>query len=206
MNPDKLGYNPEAESKYKILHERGVELKDSDIELIISELAAGARDTQEFLGNLEDSELNFISSDNLDKIGYVPDQQTINVPLPYFKSIESLNIDLLEYKQKIGEIQGQNLGEVDYQIYLRNAGREEAVHHYQNVGHEKLKAKLREEVNSLSDLDRLLCDVEVEARRVVDEIAISKGEEPIWEKLDQTLQELFPERYNMPIESLTKVL
>jgi hypothetical protein len=83
--------------------------------------------------------------------------------------------------------------------------REEAVHHYQYIGHHKLKAKHNEKYMELSRLHQLLTDIEVEARDIVDQIAISKNEQAIWMELDRVLQLLFPEFYNESIESLSRI-
>ena len=81
------------------------------------------------------------------------------------------------------------------------AGREETIHHYQNVGHPMLKAPyvITEGTELIPNEDKFLCDIEVEARKTVDQIGLAKGEEPVWKPIDDFLQGARPEAYNQPV-------
>ncbi len=192
-------------SKYAILHKRGLKLKDADIEFIVLEITNGFKDTQEYLGRSKDPGPNFICSANLTRIGYVSDQQVVNIPMHFLKHFEILRTPLSESKAELLHFDDEWYGRIDSRLWLRNAGREEAIHHYQNIGHPKLQSKLDDKIGGLTDLGRLLCDVEVEARMVVDQIAISKSEVPMWQKFDHRLKSFYEEFYNLTIEQLASL-
>jgi hypothetical protein len=138
----------------------------------------------------------------MDTIGYAPDQEAINIPVQYLNKIASVNNPLTDHQQMVYAIDGKEVS-IPYSHYLKLVGREETVHHFQKVGHPNLKVQYSvTNPAGLSQVDRLLCDVEVEARKVVDAISINLGEKPIWAELDTYLSQQFPDRYNKSVDYL----
>lgn len=194
----------DSKSKYRVLHERGVELDDESIDFIVATISEGFTDTCSFLGR-SDGELHFICSDNLRNIGYVPNETgPVNIPLAFFKDLEQHGTKVdPELPFTIATISGKPY-QIGLRHYLISAGREEAVHYFQHRGDTHLRAEIDSDgfVEQLSPLDRLSCDVEVEARSVVDKIARTKGEPLVWERVDAELRRLFPDKYGKSVNEL----
>lgn len=193
-------------SKYQTLHERGVELTDSQIDYIVNLLTEGMSDVKHFLDCDNDPDIGFICSDDMTGIGYVPEQRTINIPLQFFKNLYQYAQPFEDYIVHIGVADKANITTtpIPFAQYLVAVGREELVHHYQAIGHPLLQVSPPDitSYKQLSAVDQLLCDYEVEARRIVDSISKNKGQPPIWEKIDSQLQVIYPQRYNKPVAQL----
>ncbi len=188
-------------SKYQVLHERGVKLDDEKIDFIVELMTMGIKDVYDYL-EIDEKErtLGFISSENLDRIGYALDQKAINIPIAYLNSLAEANKQLEHISVALKFIQ-ESSEEIPFAAWLRNAGREETVHYFQHLGNLKLHASVPdgEKYMHASELERVLCDYEAEARAVVDKIAEQLGENPIWKELDDFLKKNYPERYNKPL-------
>ena len=191
-------------SKYQLLHERGVKLPDKEIDFIVSQLELGSRDALKFLDREHDQYPwpRLIASDNLDRNGYVPEQKVINIPVPYMNELAATPTSLATRTERLYTIHPTGLQKsVPYNYSLRLGGREETIHHYQNVGHPLLKAQniITEGSEHIPPEDKILCDIEVEARKIVDQICLAHGEDPIWKPFDDYLQRARPEAYNQPV-------
>lgn len=192
-------------SQWQQLHDRGVTLKDKEIDFITSGIVDGSKEALDFLGQPHNEWPKVIFSDDMDTIGYVPKQQVINIPVPYLNKMAAVEDSLTNHQQMVYTI-GRKEVSIPCSQYLKLVGREETVHHFQEVGHPNLKVQYSTTSPAgLSQVDRLLCDIEVEARKTVDAISVKLGEQPIWAELDTYLSEQYPDRYNKPVDHLTAV-
>lgn len=194
----------EPVSKYATLHEQGVKIKDELIDFIVDTISLGVQDTKTYFNRNE--ELNLITSDNQQNVGYVKGQNAVAIPISFYREFEGLtppyDFDSPDYI--IGRLVGLP-EQISLRSYLRNIGREETVHFFQDIGDVHLKSSLTDSVNYLSPIDRYICDAEVEARSVVDEIAKVNDETPIWENIDKSLKENYPDKYGKTIDVLLEL-
>ena len=198
------GEIPEV-SQWKRLHDHGVILKDTEIDFITNGIVDGSNEALKFLGQSDYEWPKIIFSDDMDTIGYVPRQQVINIPVQYLNKMAAVKNPFSDHQQIVYTIAGKEIS-IPYSQYLKLAGREETVHHFQEVGHPSLKAKYSAiSPAELSQVDRLLCDIEVEARKTVDAISIKLGEQPIWANFDTYLSQQYPDRYNKPVDHLISI-
>ena len=197
------------QSKHKLLHERGVILDDETIDYIIGTLDRGIHMARAYLGRFDDTGLHFISSDNMERIGYSPEKKAINIPVAYFNRLAKRAIPLRLLPKSIRLLpkskQGIGIGSfhehVAYEEYLLAAGIEETIHHFQHIGDSQLQAKmpLGSDYEGLDEETKVLSPHEVEARRMTDKILESNHQKPMWEDYDQYLRQAFPNRYERPI-------
>lgn len=183
-------------SKWQVLHERGLDLEDRDIDFIIEHIVAGTRDTLDYFEIKNSDWPKVIFSDNLDTPGYIPDQDALNIPLPYLKRVGKLGVALSGHQQMVYQLPNSEPLNIPYSHWLRLVGREETVHHLQKTGLSQLNARYpQQDPSSLSQLDRLMCDIEVEARNIVDKISVKLREKPTWQGLDDHLQKAYLDKY-----------
>lgn len=189
-------------SKYQMLHERGVILPDRDIDLIVFSVEQGSKETLQWLGVQNDSWPHLISSDDEDgRVGYAHKLRMINLPIVFLNKLANgLPLDLHRvclYSRMPLKMRK----EISLLRWLVLVGREETIHHYQNIGHPLLKTRVDPNYNYLTigPLDEPLVEQEVEARLVVDQICLAHGELPVWQEYDQYLQASLGERYNKPV-------
>jgi hypothetical protein len=188
-------------SHWQGLHERGLNLKDEKIDFVTNHFCLGIQDVYTYLNiDVRDRNLGILFADDVKKIGYVEDLRKANIPFPFLKELE-------QFVDPINEItitvwtDGLDTFKVWLSTYLRNAGREEAIHHYQTKGHPLLNASLPSIIKykNATEIGRLLCDLEVEARTITDQIAILNNEAPMWKILNEKLEKRYPDRYNKPL-------
>ena len=187
MSPDNPNPKEASTSKYATLHERGVILEDEQIDLITSFIEAGAEDAKIHLGQDRDLWCNFISSETGRYPGYVPDErEAINLPINWLNQLA--NTDLLNDQVvvwSIPEVELENI--MSWSRWLRVMGREETIHHYQ---HTKLPGLIHEFSTTASpektstQAQTRWQPYEIEARKLVDEISVAKGEPPVWRLFD----------------------
>lgn len=95
---------------------------------------------------------------------------------------------------------------VKYIYWLKLLGREATIHRYQKVGNPLLQVAFPENLPAtFSTKQLLLSRLEVEARRVTDEITQLQGETPIWRSVDNYFSQKFPQFYNKSIEELANL-
>ena len=186
------------------MHENGVTLHDNNIDWIIHKTYTGVNEVYDWLSIEPTSRtLPFFCGIEENSIGYVPNFG-INIPICFFRSIqqfEKINPDITQSKFNISNIDGFNISNVSLDRYLKFAGREEAIHHYQYLRHPKLHARMDDpELYSKSTkLMQALSDIEVEARTVSDHIASNNNDEPLWRDFDAYLIRNYPNLYNKPL-------
>lgn len=186
-------------SRWQQLHERGVVLADQEINFITDHIVAGANEALRYLEQASNGWPKVIFSDDMDTIGYALEQESINIPVPYLNKMARVEQPFMEHQQIMYIIDGVPVL-VPYAKYLKLAGREETIHHFQKKGHPRLHAHPSIiSPASLSPIDRLLTDIEVEARKQVDEMSSQLGEQPLWAQLDAYLAVQYPNRYNQPL-------
>ncbi len=186
-----------------MLHERGVDLEDIDIDFITDNIVTGAKEALRFLEQESADWPKVMFSSNQDTIGYTLDKEAINIPVPYLKEMKKIGKPLQEYLQTVYTLPGKEPLQIPYSQWLKLAGREETVHHFQKKGLPQLKVNYtKHDPSRLTEIDMLLCDIEVEARRIVDEICVALNETPLWKDFDDYLAKSYPSKYNQPIEVL----
>lgn len=191
----------EKVSKYAILHEQGVKIEDELIDFIVNTISLGIEDARTHFER--NDVLNLITSDNQQNIEYVKGQNTVAIPISFYKEFEGLTPPY-DFDSP-NHVVGKSVGfpeQICLRSYLRNVGREEMVHFFQDLGDVHLKSSLTDSINYLSPIDRFLCDAEVEARSVVDKIATENGEIPVWENIDKSLKKNYPDKYGKSVEAL----
>ena len=184
-------------SKYQTLHERGVMLADEDIDCILAHLRAGILDTFLYFDAFDRFfNLQIISSDNLESIGYVPESKAVNIPLAHYHKLYAAKL-VVGSLDKVRTKSGVFVHETDtpYLRFLILAGREEAVHFLQYEGHSRLCAPFPADYMQMSKLEQICTAWEIEARHFVDRICEAKGEAPAWKELDEYLAKSHPDLY-----------
>lgn len=201
---ERLNYMEQVKplSKYQFPHEQGVLLSDETIDVVVRQLNKGINDVYDYLQiNDEDRNLGFVSSNDFDRIGYAQQAKAINVPVKYLNSLARI-ASLEAGKVSLDSLCPSLLEKpIDYFQFLVNAGREETIHHFQHLGHPAFHAVIPDphEYVQAGEMEKFLCDLEVEARRTVDLIAERSGEAPIWRRIDAYLQKKYPHTYNKPL-------
>lgn len=176
---------------------------------MFSQLKLGSKDALKFLKREKDQWPRFNTSENFYRIVYDVGQQAIDIPIPYLNDLTTDSTPLSQRTQRLFTVPAASLRKsVPYEYWLRLAGREETIHHYQNIGHPMLMAQYNlihtEGTGRISYNDRFLCDIEVEARNFVDRICLKNSEEAVWKPIDDYLQRTRPEVYNKPITYFLK--
>lgn len=186
MSPDKPTLTEPIVSKYAILHERGVVLEEDAINLVVSAIEQGVNEVKAFMGLEDDEWCTFISSENGHNPGYVPDErEAINLPIAWLNQLQ--NIDLKSQKVVVWSIpESDQQLEMTFDHWFTVMGREEAVHHYQHkeIGSLCRLGKSSSPETSNEEAGTRWEPHEVEARKIVDEISVNLGEDPVWRVFD----------------------
>ncbi len=190
-------------SDYKALSARGLLLPETDFKVITAEIKKGVLDCKNYLKTAEAAGPEFTFSDNINALGFSVSTGSINLRIDYLNLFVS-SASPLEYKdQLVCFVPDKFYVIVKYFNWLRLFGREETIHYYQHFGNPQLHVKFPEEFpENFSPKSLLLSDLEVEARKVGDTIALTNNESPVWKNIDEYFMSNFPDYYNKPIEEL----
>ncbi|MBN2095052.1 MAG: hypothetical protein JW727_03310 [Candidatus Aenigmarchaeota archaeon] len=189
--------DPGVTSKYAQLHERGVDLSDAEIGFIVGNVSDGREMAMRWLDRVEDAPIGIISSENQFSIGYASKEQAINIPVYYLNTFVANTGPPSGTRIAIGLPHGYSY-EVPMDLYLKSAGAEATVFHYQHLGHPNLKTRL---VTDQAILDKYtseevqLSDFFVEARKTTDKILVDNNLRPVYFIYDTVMREDCPNIY-----------
>lgn len=191
---------------YDSLVKNGLQLSESDFNLIHNSLAAGSQEAKKYLNISSESWPRFIFVSDIQVLGYASQHDAISLSLNHLNQ-EDLRKAPLEYKdQLLCFMPDVFYIIVKYTYWLKLLGREATIHRYQKIGNPLLKKQFPDKLPpSFSHKTLLLSDFEVEARRLTDAITEQLGENPIWKNFDAYLSKNYPHHYNKSIEELQKL-
>lgn len=190
-------------SRYAEVHERGLLLPDSEIDVILSNAFEGIRLAKDCLGLADDPFNHICFGNNPDCIGYVHAKNPfINIPIPWLNGLHAMGRPIerciLDYYPWLENL---FVGE-----FLTAACAEETIHYFQYKGSPQLQTHpTLEDMQKYSLLPKILqacCSVEVEARVVTDRALQRAGRRLLWQLFDTQLQAQHPELYNQPIDKI----
>lgn len=198
------------DSSRKSLLEFGIDLPEQEIRFVVLQVRAGISDTLVFLDRVG-TVIPIIHTNEFCGINFNPQESAVDIPrsefcqwseqygIPFSGSEILLDVDPGLIPERIKK---PVVRKIALAKHLRIAGREEAVHFFQQEGHPLLKCSIDGSfpVDMLNGKAKYLCDLEVEAREIVDQICIANGEKPWNEEIDKLVQERYPEIYRKSIE------
>lgn len=191
---------------YNSLLKNGLRLSESDFNLIRDSLVSGALEAKKYLNAVDDSWPKFIFDNDVDVLGYSSQHDAISLSLSRLNQADR-DSTKLEYKdQLLVFVPDIFYIIVKYTYWLKLLGIESTIHRYQKIGNPLLKKQFPEKLPlPPSPKKLLLSDVEIEARRITDEIIVQLGEIPIWKNFEAYLSKNYPQYYDKPIEDLIKL-
>lgn len=191
---------------YNSLSKNGLQLSEKDFKIILDSLTCGAGEAMKYLNTSSKSWPKFIFSEDSRVLGYSVTHDAISISINHLNNI-ALHSIRLEYKdQLLCFIPDKFYIIVKFVYWLKLLSRESTVHRYQKIGNPLLKKQFPPKKSaSISSKKILLSDIEVEARKITDEITTRAGEKPIWKNLDDYLSENYPEYFNKSIEEQEKL-
>jgi hypothetical protein len=164
----------------------------------------GAEEVKNYLGMAKDTAWpKYLFSDSVSVLGYSSQFDAINLPMRYLNMIAA-NTQALQFKDQMTfYIQDKFFVILKYVYWVQLFGRESTVHHYQKIGNPKLQTQFPSNYTSSLSLNALfMSNIEVEARKIVDELTVARGLKPVWKDVDEYFAQKFPEYYNKPLETL----
>ncbi len=191
---------------YNSLSKNGLQLSESDFNVIRDSLVSGAQEAKKYLNVVDDSWPRFIFANDVDVLGYSSKHDAISLSLSRLNQTDR-DSTKLEYKdQLLVFVPDIFYIIVKYTYWLKLLGIESTIHRYQKIGNPLLKKQFPEKLPlSPSPKKLMLSDVEVEARRITDEIIVQLGENPIWKNFEAYISKNCSQYYNKSIEELEKL-
>jgi len=191
---------------YNNLKNQGLSITTDNFNTICNLIIKGCNESMTFLESVDNDWPKFNFSNDSGTLGYSIKDDAICISLNHLNQVNSRSIQL-EYKdQLIFFIPDMFYTIIKYTNWLELLGRESTIHRYQKKGNSKLNAKFPSgPIENISTRSLLLSDIEVEARKISDEISLQSGSNPVWRKIDEYLSGNFSDYYNKPIEEITKL-
>lgn len=191
---------------YNSLVKDGLKLSENDFKLILNLLTTGAEEAKAYLNVASETWPKFNFSNETHTLGYSSKEDAICISLNHINQAASRSSELEFKDQIIMFIPDIFYIIVKYTYWLKLLGREATIHRYQKNGNPKLQVQFPTILPPSFSIKLLfLSNLEVEARKAVDQITLANNEKPIWKNVDAYFSKNYPQYYNKSIDELIKL-
>lgn len=191
---------------YNTLLSNGLKLSEADFKLILTLMTTGAEEAKTYLNVPADNWPRFNFSNETHTLGYSSSNDAICISINHINQAAARSTQL-EFKDQLVMFIPDKFYLIEkYTYWLKLLGREATIHRYQKAGNPRLHIPFPAALPQGFSIKLLfLSNLEVEARKAVDEIAQNNKERPVWNNVDNYFSTNYPQYYNKTIDELTKM-